>query len=196
VIEVIAQHDHGDDIEERNRPDLEAGDDIVVDVMRFEAATGMDRAESEVQKVKDDEGQDDGAAPRHGARSIGRMEVDFFHVTDGAGFALEEPELEGGPHVEKHGDEQSDARNPQKGGMGTQCGRIIIDFFRWQKDLQVSEQMANHKAEEKHTGDGHDHLFPDGRLPKPEAAGRKSCRRDAHRMYGSLSEAGRMPDKG
>src|SRR5271157_1673733 len=53
VIEVIAEHAHGDDVEERDGPNLEAGDYIVVDVVFVERPAGVHGAEGEVQKVKD-----------------------------------------------------------------------------------------------------------------------------------------------
>ena len=57
VIQVIAKHDHRDDVEQRNRPDLKASDHIVVDIVLVERAAGMDGAKGEMQQVEDHKGQ-------------------------------------------------------------------------------------------------------------------------------------------
>ncbi len=48
VIEVIAEHDHGDDVEEGDGPDLKAGDNIIVDVVLVEGAARVNGAEGKV----------------------------------------------------------------------------------------------------------------------------------------------------
>ena|SRR6516162_2068816 len=83
VIEMVAEHDHRDDIEERNGPDLEAGDDVVVDVVLVEVAARMNGAEGKVEKMKNDEGEKDRAAPHHGARGVSGVRVGFSYVLDG-----------------------------------------------------------------------------------------------------------------
>src|SRR5208337_3484745 len=95
VIEVIAKHDHGDDVEERDGPDLEAGDHVVIDIVFVEGAAGVHGAESKMQKMENQESEDDGPAPQHGAGSVGGIEIGLLDVVDGPGGALEEPELEG-----------------------------------------------------------------------------------------------------
>src|SRR5271155_618737 len=100
MIEVIAKHDHGDDIEEGDGPKLEAGDDVVVDVVFVEGAARMNSSKREVQEMEDDESQDDGPAPIHGPGSVGGMEIGFLDVVYGAGVALQAPELKRRPDVE------------------------------------------------------------------------------------------------
>lgn len=70
MVEVIAEHDHRDDVEKGDRPDLEAINHVVIDVVNVEGAAGMHGAEGEMEKVEDDEGEDDGTGPHHGARSV------------------------------------------------------------------------------------------------------------------------------
>ena len=101
-------------------------------------------------------------------------------------FALEEPELEGGPDMEGDGDQQGDARPPQEGGERLQRGRVVIDFFGSFVDLEIAEEMADDETEEHEAGDGHNRFFADGGLPEMQAGSRKICRSSAHGMYWSL----------
>src|SRR5208337_1612711 len=173
VIEVIAKHDHGDDVEERDGPDLEAGDDVVVDVVLVEGPAGVHGPESKVQEVENEESEDDGAAPEHGAGGVGGIEIGLFDVVDGPGVALQEPELEGGPDVQADGKEQGDARTPQECGERFQRGRVVIDMFGWQVDLEIAEQVAANETEQHEAGDGHNRFLADGGLPEMQAADRK-----------------------
>ena len=173
VIEVIAEHDHGDDVEERDGPGLEASDDVIVDVVFDERAAGMNHAKGEVEQVEDDEGEDDRAAPDHGAGGVGGMLVDLFNVGDGASGALKKDKLPGGPDVEEYGDEQGDAGSPEKRGHGMERGGIGIKFFGGDIDLEVAEEMGDDETEEDNAGDGHDGFFADGGLPEAQIGGRK-----------------------
>ncbi len=183
---MIAEHDHSDDVEKRDGPDLETGDYIVVDVVFDEGRAGMDHAEGEFQEVEDDEGQDDGAAPIHGSGSIGGMEIGFFDVVDGPGLALEEPELECGPDVQQYGDEQDDAGAPEEEREGFQGSGVMIDFFGRLVNLQIAEEMDDDEAEKNGAGDGHDGFFADGGLPEAQGARRKMNRWGAHGMSWSF----------
>src|SRR5215831_14713234 len=82
VIEMVAKHDHRDDVEQRNGPHLEAGNDVVVDVVFVEAATRMNGPERKVEKMKNDEGVKDGGAPHHGAGGVSGVRIDFSYVPD------------------------------------------------------------------------------------------------------------------
>ena len=139
VIEVITKHDHGDDVEERHRPELKAVNNVVVNVVRIEGAAGMDGAKSEMKKMEDKESEDDGAAPHHGARSVGRSDVGLFHVGDRTRFPLEEPELEGRPDVQEYGEEKREASTPERAGVSLQEFRIVIDFFGRLIDLEIAD---------------------------------------------------------
>lgn len=171
VIQVIAEHAHGDDVEQRDRPNLKTKDDVVVDVVFVEGGTRMDRADGELQKVPDHEGKNDGAAPLHGAGSISGVEIDLFYVADWTSFALQQPELEGRPNVQNYGNEENDARAPKKSRKRFQERRVPIYFFRPLENLQVTGQVADNKAEQNNAGNGHNGFFANGGLPKPQAAG-------------------------
>src|SRR5208283_3147557 len=182
VIEVIAKHDHGDDVENGDGPNLEAGDHVVVDVAFVEGPAGVHGAEGEVEEMENQESEDDGAAPQHRAGSVGGIEIGLLDVADGAGGALQKPELEGRPDVQADGNEESDASAPQEGREGFQRGRVVIDMFGGQKDLQIAEQMADDETEQDEAGDGHNRFFADSGLPEMQAAGRKVDRGSAHGM--------------
>src|SRR5262249_54870474 len=49
VIEVVAKHDHRNDVEDRYRPNLKPGYDVAVDVVRIEWPTRMHYPERELQ---------------------------------------------------------------------------------------------------------------------------------------------------
>src|SRR2546429_806799 len=51
VIEVVAQHDHGDDVEHRRRPELKSRHYVVVHVVNIEGTAWMDRAKREIQQM-------------------------------------------------------------------------------------------------------------------------------------------------
>src|SRR6516162_821220 len=115
---MVAKHDHRDDVEERNRPHLEAGDDVVVDVVFVEVAARMNGPERKVEKMKDDEGEKDGSAPHHGARGVSGVGVDFSYVSDGTCKRLQARKLNGGPDMENHGDQKNNACAPKERGQG------------------------------------------------------------------------------
>src|ERR1700756_2964387 len=135
MIEVITKHDHGKDVEERDGPYLEACDDVVVNVVLVEGPAGVYGSERKVQKVEDHESRDDGTAPQHGPRSVGGIEAGPLDVLDGPCLPLQKPELERRPDVQDDGNEQSDPSAPKEGRERSQSSRIVIDFFRWKKDL-------------------------------------------------------------
>ena len=168
VIEVIAEHEHGNDVEQRDGPDLEPGDYVVVDVVFNEGRARMDHAEGELEEMEDDEGQDDRAAPIHGSGSIGGMEIGLFDVGNGPGFALEEPELECGPDVQNYGNEQDDAGAPEEEREGFQGSGVMIDFFGRLVNLQITEEVADDETEKDEAGDGHDGFLADGGLPEAQ----------------------------
>jgi hypothetical protein len=85
--------------------------------------------------------------------------------------------------VQADGKEQGDPRAPQEGGERFQRSRVVIDFFRWQEDLQIAEQVADHETEQDEAGDGHNRFLADGGLPEPQAGARKIYRSSAHGMY-------------
>src|SRR5208337_1021881 len=182
VIEVIAKHDHGDDVEERDGPDLEAGDHVVIDIVFVEGAAGVHGAESKMQKMENQESENDGPAPQHGAGSVGGIEIGLLDVVDGPGRTLQEPELERRPDVQADGKEQGDPRAPQEGGEGLQRRRVVIDFFGRQEDLQIAEQVAANETEQHEAGDGHYRFLADGGLPEMQAASRKVYHGSAHGM--------------
>src|SRR5208337_3892047 len=184
VIEVIAKHDHGDDVEERDGPDLEACDHVVVDVVFVEGPAGVHGSEGKVQEMEDQESQDDGPAPQHGPGSVSGIEIGLFDVVDGPGGALQKPELKRRPNVQAYGKEQGDPRAPQKGGKRFQRRGVVIDFFGRQEDLQIAEQVADDETEQDEASDGHDRFLADGGLPEMQAAGREVYRGSAHGMYG------------
>ena len=186
VIEVIAEHDHGNDVKERDRPNLKTVHDVVVHVVGIEGTARMDGAEGEVEQVEDEESEDDRAAPHHGARSVGRGNVGFFDISDGTRFFLEEPQLERGPDVKDDGEKECEASAPERAGMGLEKLGVMIDFFGWLVDLQVAEQVADDKAEENKTRDGHDGFLADSGLPETKRARRKRDSRSAHGIHQSL----------
>lgn len=181
VVEVVAQHDHSDDVEERNGPDLKAVNHIVIDVMDFERPAGMNGAKSEMEKVEDDESENDRAGPHHGARSVGGGDVLFFDVADRACFFLQEPQLERRPDVKKDGDEKADARGPEEAGMGFQSGGIVIELLGGDINLKVAEKVADDKAKQHDARDGHDGFLADGGLPETECAGSELDSSSAHK---------------
>ena len=146
----------------------------------------MHGAEGKVQKVENYESRDDGAAPHHGSGGVGGIEIGLLDVVDGPGGALQEPELERRPDVQDDGNEQCDARAPQEGRERSQHRRVMIDFFGWQEDLQIAEQMADDESEQDEAGDGHYRFLADGGLPEPQAAAREIYRSSAHGVYWSF----------
>jgi len=139
-----------------------------------------------VKQMEDEEGEDNGTAPHHGARSVGGSDVGLLDVGDGPRLLLEEPELEGRPDVQDDGEEEGEASAPEWTGVGLQEFRVVIDFLGRLIDLEIAEQVANDKAEEDEASDGHDGLLADSGLPETKCARRKRNRSSAHRMDRSL----------
>ena len=71
-------------------------------------------------------------------------------------------------------------------GRDRQGRGVVIDFFRWQENLQIAEQMADDETEQDDAGDGHDGFLADSGLPEPQAAAREVYRSSAHGMCWSF----------
>lgn len=186
VIEVIAKRGHGNDVEERDGPDLETKDNVIVNIVLVKGGAGMRDAEGELQKVPNHESKDDGTAPNHGAGGVGGIEIGLLDVLDGPGRTLEEPEFEGRPNMQADGNKQGDPGGPQKTEMGFEERRVAIEFFGWLEDLEIAEQVSYNETEQDEAGHGHYRFLADGGLPEPQAKGREIHDSGTHGRYWSL----------
>src|SRR5213595_1114624 len=112
VAQMHAHKNHCDDIEDRNRDDPEAIDEIVVSIERNELR--MNRTGSQVKKMKNDEDKNDQAAPHHRARGQTCLHIAAFDVSNWARFPLEQREFDRRPDVKNAGHHEYDPDNPQQ----------------------------------------------------------------------------------
>ena len=124
VAQMEAEQEQGEDVPGGNPPHAESADDVVVDIAFDEMRLRMDVAGGELQQVEDDEGQDDGAAPVHGAVSVVGIDRLLDLVADGPGFAIAQGQLDGGHDVQQHGDDQHQADDPEQ--FADACKKVAV----------------------------------------------------------------------
>ena len=168
VIQVVAQHDHGDDVEHRRRPELKSRHYVVVHVVNIEGTAWMDRAKREVQQMVNHESQDDRPAPHHGARSVGGMKVGLFRVRNRPSSTLQPPQRERSPDMQADRRQKGDSRAPQQRWHAPQHFGVVINFLRWLVDLQITGQMPDDKAKQDEPRHRHDSFFADCGIPKAQ----------------------------
>src|SRR4051812_12639898 len=88
VPQVETQQDHAEDVPGRNVSDLKTANRIAVHIALLERAPGMDNSHGEMQKVINDEREQDGTAPIHGPRGVRRNRILSLRVAYGAGGKL------------------------------------------------------------------------------------------------------------
>lgn len=180
MAQMQSQQEHGEDVPGRHIPDLESGDYIVINVLLNEVRAGVNDSGSEVEDVEDDEGQQDRAAPVHGARGVTGSDVLFFGILHRARLRLADGKLRGGPNVKDYCNQQNRARDPQRFRSPVQKLAICIQRFGPLKRLQVSRHVNDNKDEQDCARYGHHHLFSIGGIPKARRPGfairdRNSC---------------------
>src|SRR5712691_2622276 len=110
--------------------------------------------------------RENGAAPHHGAGSETGIDGGPFLVSDGARFLIERGELDGSHDVQDHRDQQHSAGEPQQSRLHAQKAAVGVKLFASEEDLEISGHVNQDEAEEDHSGDGHDGLLANGRVPK------------------------------
>ena len=104
---------HCKDVPGGNPPDLEAGNDVLIDVAIDEGGLRVDVTGCELKEMEDDEGQNDGAAPVHGAGGVGGVDGLSAGVSDRSGGLAAERKLNGCSNMQGDGEEHDAAFEPQ-----------------------------------------------------------------------------------
>src|SRR6185437_869816 len=81
MAQVKTEKDEREDIPRGNPPYLETGQHVVVNVAGNEHRIRMDSSGGELQKVEDDEGQNDGSGPVHRSRRVRRVDRLLARIT-------------------------------------------------------------------------------------------------------------------
>jgi len=166
MAKVQTQKAHSEDVPGRNPPYLESGNYILIDVTLDEGRTRVDVTGCELKEMEDDEGQDDGAAPVHGAGGIGRVDGLAARVADRPGCLAAERKLNGCSDMQGNGQEHDAAFEPQEFAEIVEEVTVGVDVLGGLEHLEVAEHMADDEAEHHDTGDGHDDFLAVGGLPK------------------------------
>src|SRR5439155_16853339 len=114
VAEMQAKCAHRHDIEQRDGPKGKARHHVLVHGERLELPRAEpDDTSGEVQKVENDEDNQERAAPAHYARGECRLDVSFHAVSDGSGRPAHARELDRCGDVKSHTYEQDDPDKPE-----------------------------------------------------------------------------------
>jgi hypothetical protein len=164
VVEVEAEGEHGQDVEPRDERALEPGHEVVVRVAVDEVRMDGVDPEREVHQVVDDEEEQDDAAPAHRARGVAGLAPLHLAIAHRPRGVVHDGQAPGRPDVQRHRDEQDSPRHPQQHAVseGAQGLGVAVERLRAQVDLQVPEHVADHEAEEDHSGQGHHDLEAEG----------------------------------
>ena len=126
----------------------------------------MENAGGELEQVKDDEGQNDGAAPVHGARGVGGVDGLFARVADRAGRLAAQRELHGDGDVQRDGEQHDAALDPEQLAEVVQEVSVGVDVLGGFEHLQIAEHVADDEGEHHAAGDCHDDFLAVRRLPE------------------------------
>jgi len=166
VAKMKTEKAHGEDVPGRDPPYLESGNYILIDVALDESRTRVDVTGCELKEMEDDEGEDDGAAPIHGAGGVGGVDGLAARVADRPGGLAAECKLNGCSDMQGNGEQHDAAYQPQDLAQIVEEVAVGIDVLGGLVHLEVAEHMANDEAEHHDSGDGHDDLLAVGGLPK------------------------------
>src|SRR5947207_6096351 len=106
------------------------------------------------------------AAHEHMAGCKCGFHMFFFDVRHWPSAPVLDRELNRRVNVNGNGGEQKNPNCPEQRPEIPQVLRVTIDPIGPEKDLQVSEQMADYENNKNDARDGYDHLFPDRRTVK------------------------------
>ncbi len=160
VIEVQAQQQHREDVERRYRNHLKAGHHVAVHVARLIMRIHV--AEREIEQMINHERQDDGPAPVHGSRRVGRSGGLLHPVSHRPRVNIARRQLYRRPDVQQHHREQHDPHAPQQRGHGTQQHGVAIQLSGAFIDLKIADQMPDDEQKQNAPAHRHRGFLADG----------------------------------
>src|ERR1043166_9537346 len=183
MFEMHQEQKHRDDVERRDVGTLKTVDhhrvNIVVpggiEVKLIETRIGD--SPGEMSEVVNDERENNQTAHYHVTRGELCLHISLFDVVFGSRASVFDRKLNREIDMQDHRDQQDDACEPQQDAKVAQMLRVTVDPIRPEKDLEVTEQVADHEQNENHAGNGDDHFPADRGLPKSRA---HFALRDAH----------------
>ena len=114
---------------------------------------GVGLAGGEVEEVVDEEGEDDGAAPVHGAGGVSGGDGCVADVGDGAGGDFELGELEGAEDVGEDAEGQDGAGAPEERGVVLKGFGVGVEgvfaIGAWREvELQIAQHVAENEGDQ------------------------------------------------
>ena len=111
----------------------------------------VDGSSGEVQQVVDDEGENDGAAPVHGAGGVRGDDGSVADVGDGAGGVIELGKLDGAENVGQNAEQDHGSRSPEEGDVvmkGFSVGVEGVPALGTGRkvNLEIAQHMAEHEG--------------------------------------------------
>ena len=116
-------------------------------------------AKSEMGKVISDKCEHDQPAHDHVTGGKRRFDVSFVDVRLGPGTAILNREQDREVNVKNNSDEKKSSNQPKKRTQIVQMLRVTVDRIGSNKNLQIPQQMSDHKKDQNDAGDGDDDFF-------------------------------------
>ena len=166
VTQMQAEQDHGEDVPGGDVPDLEAAYGVGINISFLEATARVYHTCGEMKDVIDDEGEQDGSAPVHGAGGIAGYGVLTFGVSDGAGLGFAKGQSNGSPDMQPNSGEQANADHPQEFRNAVQKMAVAVELVGSSVDLHVAQHVPDDKGEQDKAGRAHDDFLAVSGLPE------------------------------
>src|SRR6185503_5742252 len=132
---------------------------------------------SQMQKVENDEGNQQRSAPAHRPRGPARLDISFRGISDGSRSPAHASKLDRRYDMERHRNEQDDPYEPEQLSVAElrhtdfpKESGVRVDLVRSCEDLQIAEYVADHEADEDDAGDRHHDLLADHGVPEGDQA--------------------------
>ena len=110
-------------------------------------------------KMIDDKRQHNQTAHHHVTRRERGLYVSSVDILVGPGTAILNREQDREINVKNDRDEKKCSNQPKKRTQVAQMLRVTVDPIRSNKNLQIPEQMSDHKKNQNDAGDGDDDFF-------------------------------------
>ena len=114
---------------------------------------------SEMGKMVNDKRQHNQTAHDHVTGCERRLDVSSVDVWLGPGAAILNREQDREVNVKKNCDEEKCSNQPKQRAEIAQMFRVTVDPIRADKNLQIAQEMSNHKKNQNDAGDRDDNFF-------------------------------------
>src|SRR6266568_2141737 len=125
-----------------------------------QAKAAIRHSDGEMGEMINDKRQHNQTAHDHVTRGECGLHVSSVDIRLGSGATILNREQDREVNVKNNSDEKKNSNQPKKRTQIAQMLRVTVDPIRSNKNLQIPQQMSDHKKDQNDAGDRDDHFFP------------------------------------